>query len=84
MLINFALPNTVHCTATQGELTPLLHRLDKRNKPILPTLLKLRALVADWADGAEPRKDYKDYSRKQGASACAVLVCESFVYNHSR
>jgi cytoplasmic FMR1 interacting protein len=25
----------------QGDLTPLLHRLDKRNKPILPSLLKV-------------------------------------------
>jgi cytoplasmic FMR1 interacting protein len=30
----------------QGDLTPLLHRLDKRNKPILPSLLKLRSLAA--------------------------------------
>ncbi|KAJ1421295.1 cytoplasmic FMR1-interacting, partial [Ochromonadaceae sp. CCMP2298] len=51
----------------QGDLTPLLHRLDKRNKPILPTLLKLRALIADWSEGSAPGKDYKEYSRKQGA-----------------
>jgi len=57
----------------QADLMPLLHRLDKRNKPILPTLLKLRALVADWSnEGTEPRKDYKEYSRKQGAAAVAV------------
>lgn len=51
----------------QGDLTPLLHRVDKRNKPILPTLLKLRALAADWLHGIEPANDYKEYSRKQGS-----------------
>lgn len=51
----------------QGDLTPLLHRLDKRNKPILPSMLKIRSLAADWLGGHEPRKDYKEYSRKQGA-----------------
>ena len=51
----------------QGELTPLLHRVDKRNKPILPTLLSIRSLVADWAEGSDPLKDYKEYSRKQHA-----------------
>lgn len=51
----------------QGDLTPLLHRLDKRNKPILPTILKLRSLAADWINGMEPGNDYKEYSRKQGA-----------------
>lgn len=56
-------------------MTPLLHRLDKRNKPILPTLLKLRALVADWAEGTEPRKDYKDYSRKQGTTCALKCLC---------
>lgn len=51
----------------QGDLTPLLHRLDKRNKPILPSLLKLRSLAADWLNGSEPRNDYRDYTRKQGS-----------------
>jgi cytoplasmic FMR1 interacting protein len=50
----------------QGDLTPLLHRVDKRNKPILPTLLKLRSLGADWLNGNEPANDYKEYTRKQG------------------
>ena len=53
----------------QGDLTPLLHRVEKRKKPILPTLLKLRTLGADWLDGKEPRNDYKEYSRKQGVVA---------------
>lgn len=29
----------------QRDLTPLLHRLDKRNKPILPALLKARTTL---------------------------------------
>jgi len=53
----------------QRDLTPLLHRLDKRNKPILPSLLKLRSLAADWLNGVEPRKDYREYSRKQQGQA---------------
>lgn len=44
----------------QGELTPLLHRLDKRNKPILPTLLSIRSLVADWSEGSDPLKVRND------------------------
>lgn len=54
----------------QGDLTPLLHRVDKRNKPILPTLLKLRALAADWLDGKDATKDYKEYTRKQVRRRC--------------
>ena len=50
----------------QGDLTPLLHRLDKRNKPSLSTLVKLRAVAADWLNGVEPHNDYRDYSRKDG------------------
>jgi cytoplasmic FMR1 interacting protein len=63
--LRFHVHHRLQCLV-QGEMTPLLHRLDKRNKPILPTLLSIRALVADWAEGADPLKDYKDYSRKQG------------------
>lgn len=55
-------------TLVQRDLVPLLHRLDKRNKPILPTLLKLRALVADWLEGSDPQKDYKEYTRKHGSN----------------
>lgn len=52
------------------DLVPLLHRVDKRNKPILPTLLKVRSLVADWgvevASNAElQQQDYKSYSRNK-------------------
>lgn len=50
----------------QGELQPILHRVDKRNNPVLPALLDIRALAADWLDGVEPVQDYKNYSRKQG------------------
>ncbi len=52
----------------QGDMIPLLHRIDKRNKPILTTLLKLRSIAADWLEGAENRSDYKEYSRKDGLS----------------
>lgn len=50
----------------QGDLLPLLHRVDKRNNPILPSLLKIRSIAADWKNGEEPRRDYKTYSRKKG------------------
>eukprot|EP01038_Epipyxis_sp_PR26KG_P007795 gene7795-10589_t len=50
----------------QADLTPLLHRVDKRNNPILPSLLKIRSLAADWINGEEPRRDYKTYTRKSG------------------
>lgn len=50
----------------QGDLTPLLHRLDKRNKPILPTLINIRSMAVDWLDGVEKTYDYREYSRKQG------------------
>lgn len=49
----------------QGDLQPLLHRADKRKNPMLPALLEIRALAADWLNGMEPREDYKSYSRKQ-------------------
>lgn len=51
----------------QGDLTPLMHRVDKRekNSSILTHLLHIRALAADWV-GQEPREDYKLYSRHQG------------------
>lgn len=50
----------------QGDLLPVLHRLDKRNKPSLPSLLALRSIAADWNHGLEPVDNFKDYSRKQG------------------
>eukprot|EP01034_Spumella_vulgaris_P022832 gene22832-29006_t len=52
----------------QGDMIPLLHRIDKRNKPILSTLLKLRSIAADWTDGVENKSDYKDYSRNKGTN----------------
>lgn len=53
----------------QGDLLPLLHRVDKRNKiSDLAALLQLRTIAADWPDGVEPANtDYKDYSRKKGS-----------------
>lgn len=62
----------------QGELRPVLHRVDKRKNPILPALLDIRASVADWMNGLEPVDDYKSYSRKQGhvsAEVPARVVC---------
>jgi cytoplasmic FMR1 interacting protein len=53
----------------QGDLLPILHRLDKRKKPELPSLLQIRALAADWIKGVEPAdgSDYKQYSRQHGS-----------------
>lgn len=62
--LRFHVHHRVQCLV-QGEMTPLLHRLDKRNKPILPTLLSIRSLVADWSENADPLHLYKEYSRKQ-------------------
>lgn len=50
----------------QGDLLPLLHRLDKRNKPILPTLINIRSMAVDWLNGIEKTYDYREYTRKQG------------------
>jgi len=50
----------------QGDLLPILHRLDKRGKSSLPSLLALRSVSADWNHGLEPVDNFKDYSRKQG------------------
>lgn len=50
----------------QGDLLPLLHRLDKRNKPILPTLINIRSMAVDWLNGIEKTFDYREYTRKQG------------------
>jgi cytoplasmic FMR1 interacting protein len=51
----------------QGDLLPLLHRIDKRNKSKqLAILLQIRTLAADWLEGIEPREDYKQYTRRQG------------------
>jgi cytoplasmic FMR1 interacting protein len=55
----------------QGELQPVLHRVDKRKNPVLPALLDIRALAADWLNGEEPVDDYKSYSRKQGHVSAA-------------
>jgi cytoplasmic FMR1 interacting protein len=50
----------------QGDILPVLHRIDKRKKPILSSILNIRSLAADWLNGIEPREDYKGYSRKHG------------------
>ena len=51
----------------QGDLLPVLHRMNKRKKEGLESLLALRLLHADWTDGEEPLDDYKSYSRKKGS-----------------
>lgn len=64
----------------QGELQPILHRVDKRKNPVLQALLDIRALAADWLSHLEPIDDYKSYSRKQGhvsAEVPARVVCAS-------
>jgi len=50
----------------QGNLLPILHRMDKRKKDSFAGLLRLRHMTADWIDGVEPIEDYKAYSRKLG------------------
>ena len=53
----------------QADLTPPLHRTHKhKHGAILTTLLQLRTLGADWADGIE-NNDYERYSTKVGHSA---------------
>lgn len=57
-----------HCIQqlVQGDLLPILHRVDKRKHVALSRLLQVRSVAADWLDGAEPREDYKTYRRKKG------------------
>jgi cytoplasmic FMR1 interacting protein len=51
----------------QGDLLPLIHRVDKRkHMQILGPLLHVRILAADWMNGIPPHENYKTYSRKQG------------------
>ena len=51
----------------QGDILPLTHRVDKRqNAEVLPILLQIRALCADWTDGVEPLENYKALRRKAG------------------
>jgi cytoplasmic FMR1 interacting protein len=52
----------------QGDLLPILHRVDKRNKSNqLSVLLAIRHLAADWTNKTDPGENYKAYSRKQGS-----------------
>ncbi len=50
----------------QGTMLPVLHRMDKRKRGLLPHILMTRQLNADWVDDEEPIEDYKAYSRKMG------------------
>lgn len=50
----------------QGDMLPLLHRLDKNKKPILQDVLYLRHMAADWIHQVDPRDNYKTYTRKDG------------------
>jgi cytoplasmic FMR1 interacting protein len=43
----------------QHTLSTLLHRADKRKRPVKATLMQLRTLGADWLNGVEPFEDYK-------------------------
>lgn len=69
----------------QGDLLPILHRLDKRNKSSLPSLLALRSIAADWNHGLEPVDNFKEYSRKKGKIAAkhpARVVSTSMTQLH--
>jgi cytoplasmic FMR1 interacting protein len=51
----------------QAEILPLTHRVDKRKTTdLLPILLQIRAIAADWIDGEEPLENYKQHKRKLG------------------
>jgi hypothetical protein len=43
----------------QGDLVPILHRVDKHQRPLLKTLLEMRAVAADWRDPDTADQDYK-------------------------
>ena len=65
-LVRFYMHHTTQ-QLLQGDLLPLLHRVDKRNRNNdLSALLLLRSAAADWTGGEEPPVNYKSYSRKQG------------------
>lgn len=51
----------------QGNMLPILHRMDKRGSKNFPSLLRLRTLNADWINDQEQCDDYKGYSRKMGS-----------------
>jgi cytoplasmic FMR1 interacting protein len=66
-LIRFHIHHNIQ-QLVQGDLVPILHRVDKRNKSSqLSILVASRGLAADWAGKQDPGEDYKQYSRKQGA-----------------
>jgi len=51
----------------QCDLLPLTHRVDKRkHKELMPILLQIRSIAADWFDGSEPLENYKVLKRKHG------------------
>jgi len=45
-------------------------------------MIQLRSLAADWLNGHEPRKDYRDYSRKVLSISILhekVMICDGCV-----
>jgi cytoplasmic FMR1 interacting protein len=56
----------------QGTLIPVLHRADKKKRGIMPQLLALRTMAADYAGAAEAVDDYKRYKRAQGQVNASV------------
>ncbi len=50
----------------QGNLLPILHRMDKRKSSGYDALYRLRTLNADWLNNIEPSDDIKEYSSKLG------------------
>ena len=43
----------------QITLLDMIHKADKKKRPVKDTLLLLRSIIADWANGVEPFEDYK-------------------------
>ena len=64
-IIRFHLHHCIQQLA-QGDLQPILHRVDKRKRDAISLLLQIRSVAADWVDGLEPREDYKLYKRNKG------------------
>jgi len=71
-LIRLHIHHTVQ-QLVQGDLLPVLHRVDKKKdkkRDLITGLLQLRGLVADWLDGRENSEDYKAYRRAHGRVSC--------------
>lgn len=67
--------------AVQGDLLPLLHRLDKRGKPLLGYALMIRNMVIDWGIDREIRQAHS--SVNVNTSSSSELNKELNIYTSS-